>query len=489
MFDTLARTVPKDADYPARTWRLAVLGRVLDGTIYDGLQHEFHDEKSDGGEYIPLRKRRPSVRYNLCRLVVEDSIALLFGEGHFPTVDLADPKDRGALAEIIKESRLPQVMASASLIGSTGSVAILMRVLRGRVFFCEMGTGFLTPTYDPEAPDTLASVTERYKVRGGILAAQGYAIPLDAQDADWWFQRVWDTTTESWYLPQSVSDAAAGKKPALDAGRTVRHGLGFVPMVWIRNLPGGDDVDGACTFRAAIDTQIEIEYQLSQAGRGLKYSSDPLLLIKEPATSDDQIVRSAGNALVVSEKGDAKMLEIGGTAADAVISYVRALREMALESVHGNRSSADKLSAAQSGRALELMHQPLIWLADQLRTSYGENGVLPLARMVIEASRKMRLKVKGKDIAPFGEDAYPTLRWPGWFAPTVSDQEQQATALSTSRRAGHISRETAVKSIAATYDIEDVDAELQRIQADDDAEDARVARNAAKTTAVEPLSD
>ena len=72
-----------------------------------------------------------------------------------------------------------------------------------------------------------------------------------------------------------------------------------------------DPSDGACTFRAAIETQIEIDYQLSQAGRGLKYSSDPTLLIKEPATTDSEIVKGAGNALVVSEKGDAKLLEIG----------------------------------------------------------------------------------------------------------------------------------------------------------------------------------
>ena len=63
--------------------------------------------------------------------------------------------------------------------------------------------------------------------------------------------------------------------------------LGFVPMVWIRNLPSGtDDVDGECTFEAAISTIMEMDYQLSQAGRGLKYASDPTLLIKEPAISE-----------------------------------------------------------------------------------------------------------------------------------------------------------------------------------------------------------
>jgi hypothetical protein len=61
-------------------------------------------------------------------------------------------------------------------------------------------------------------------------------------------------------------------------------------------------------------TQVEIDYQLSQVGRGLKYSSDPTLLLKDPALADGDMVKGAGNALVVSEKGDARLLEIGGTA-------------------------------------------------------------------------------------------------------------------------------------------------------------------------------
>ena len=128
-------------------------------------------------------------------------------------------------------------------------------------------------------------------------------------------------------------------------------------MVWIRNLPGGQGVDGACTFRAAVETGIEIDYQLSQAGRGLKYSSDPTLLIKEPAGLEGELVRGAGNALVVSEKGDARLLEIGGTAAGAVLDYVRMLRELALEGVHGNRAEASRMTAPASGRALEMMNQ------------------------------------------------------------------------------------------------------------------------------------
>lgn len=218
--------------------------------------------------------------------------------------------------------------------------------------------------------------------------------------------------------------------------------------------------------RAAIETQIEIDYQLSQAGRGLKYSSDPTLLIKEPATNDSEIIKGAGNALVVSEKGDAKLLEIGGTASTAVLEYVRTLREFALESVHGNRANADRLTTAQSGRALEMMNQGLIWLADNLRISYGEGALLALARMVLRASHVYQLNVLGQEIAPMDPAVRLTLKWPRWYPPTAEDRQRDAQTLATLAGAGQISRESAIKSIADTYDIESVSTELRRITAD-----------------------
>ena len=470
MFDTISALVPRDTAYPDRTRTLDILNRVLNGTFYNVLPYSFNEERGAGGEYIPLRNRRPSVRYPLCRLVVEDSVSLLFSEGHFPAIDCQDAAVRDALAGLVKEARLNLVMTEAAIRGSIGSATILMRVLRGRVFFNYLDTQYLTPIWDPEAPDDLLSVTERYKVPGGTLAANGYDI--GDLDQEYWFSRSWDTDTETWFIP---TPTVSTQLPELDLARTVRHGLGFVPIVWIRNLPGfsvtGDPNDGACTFRAAIETQIEIDYQLSQAGRGLKYSSDPTLLIKEPATSDSEIIKGAGNALIVSEKGDARLLEIGGTASAAVIEYVRMLRELALESVHGNRASPDRLTAAQSGRALEMLNQGLLWLADSLRVTYGEGALLSLMRMVVRASQKYALVIGGERIAPLDASASLSLRWPDWYPASSEDRQRDAQTLSTLAAAGHISRETAVKTLAPTYDIEDIPGELHRIESDSNSKE------------------
>jgi hypothetical protein len=238
-----------------------------------------------------------------------------------------------------------------------------------------------------------------------------------------------------------------------------------VPIVWIRNLAGGKGIDGACTFRAAVETGIEIDYQLSQAGRGLKYSSDPTLLIREPAGLDGTMVRGASNALVVSEKGDAKLLEIGGTASQAVIDYVRILREFALESVHGNRVDASRLTTPSSGRAIELMNLGLIWLADNLRISYGD-GLLRLARMILRASHVFPLSILGETVASLDASAQLSLRWPEWYPDDALDRQRVAETVNALVSAELISRETALKTLGPRYGIEDRQAELARIKAE-----------------------
>ena len=465
MSDTIRDYIPRDADYPRRTRELDILRRVLDGNIYDVLPYRFDEERGPSGEYIPLRLRRPSVRYPLARIVVEDSVALLFGEGHFPTFDCANRNVQTALMDIAKESRLNLVMTEAAIKGSIGSVAILMRVLKGRVFFQPLDACYLRPYWSLDEPDALVRIVERYKVKGSQLSSLGYDI-LDISK-EYWFMREWTPTEEVWYKPTELGSDAPSQ---VDYGRTTQHRLGFVPIVWIRNLPGGsstgDPCDGLCTFRAAIETQIEIDYQLSQAGRGLKYSSDPTLLLKDPAVSDGEIVRSAGNALVVGEHGDARLLEIGGTATAAVIDYVRTLREFALESIHGNRASPERLTAAQSGRALELMNQGLLWLADNLRITYGEGALLDIASMVMRASQRYDLSARGSFIGRIDPTDSITLKWPKWNQASADDRQREAQTLATLAAAGHVSRATAVKSIADTYDIEDVDAELMMIETD-----------------------
>lgn len=465
-FISLKNTYTKDSDYPDRTFNILALTRVINGSMYDNLEYDFSVEKNEAGEYISLSKRRPSARTRLCATVVNDSVSLLFSEGHFPNCDCSDEETRDKLEKIIKETKLNEVMLKAATIGSVGSVAVLMRVLRNRVFFSVMNTAYLTPYWDHNEPDVLEKVTERYKLKGKILKQSGYA---DVEDNEmYWFQREWNSTAETWYLPQTLNDAKEGKSPAIDAKNTIEHKLGFVPVVWIKNLPrDDDDIDGNPTFPTeAIDLQIESDYLLSQGGRALKYQADPTLHIKQPAFGDSAIVKGAANAIVTATDGDAKLLEISGDAAHAVMDWVKGLREIALEGAGGNRSNADKLSAAQSGRAMELMNQSLIWLADKLRISYGEGALLDLLNMIVKASKVFKLvSKKGIEYGELSQDDELSLRWANWYQPTYADKQTQANTLDVLRKANLLSPKTAVKSLADAYDITDPQDELRLIEA------------------------
>lgn len=472
MYKTLQKTLKPDIDYPERTFRLQCLQRILRGTIYDSLPNAFHDEKNGAGEYIPLRQRRPCVRSNLCKIVVDDSVSLLFSEGHFPSIEVADENAKANLQRLLKELRLNEVMIDSATRGSIGSSAIHFQVLESRMFLKVMDTDYLTPVWKPKAPDTLEKVIEKYKVDGKALRDSGYTINDDDLAAQHWFMRDWDEMSENWYVPWKLATEKNDQKfkPSIDEDKTIEHKLGFVPIVWIKNLPGGDAVDGMPTFPdEAIDAQIEIDYQLSQGGRGLKYSSDPTLLIKEPAMGNDEqpMVKGAANALIVSQDGDARLLEINGTASAAVLDYVKHLRELAIEQMHGNRTSAEKISAAQSGRAMELMAQALVWLADKLRISYGEYAINELLCMIVRTASKMPLKFKnGDSVGNFDAAKNISLRWPAWFAPTAVDRMNTANTLSRLCNTGLLSRQTAIKVLAAEYDIADPEAEKLLADAD-----------------------
>ena len=461
----------KDSDYPARRVRIVALGRVLAGEQYDHIVTPFSVERTPGGEYIPLDRRRPTIRTGWSRSVVDDSVSMLFGQGRWPcpaasSADGAENPTVVALKALIDATQLATTMAEAATAGSVGSVAILFRVLANQPYFDVFPTAYLTPEWDPASPRALLRVTEKRKVRRADLIASGYTNLAEGVDT-FWFQRQWDASEEAWFIPWPVTDRTAA--PKRDAARSAVHGLGVVPMVWIKNLPGGDGVDGACTFSGGIDTEIEADYQLSQGGRGLKYSSDPTLLIKEPAGPLESPARIGGaaSALIVGEEGDARLLEISGSAADAVTNYVTHLHKYAMGAMHGDASDQDKLSTAQSGRAMELMKQPLIWLTSRLRMSYGDGGLIPLLRLVCLASNKIAGGVFCGEAKLTALD--PTglmLVWPPFFHPTYDDKRAEAAAITALVQGGVMSRRKAVQTVGDSYDLVDVDAELAEIARD-----------------------
>ena len=458
-----------DKDYSNREVKLHILEAFLDGSIYDNLT-AYYLEYSGGetsGKYIPLAKRRPSVIYPIHKIIVDESVSMLFGEGHFPIVRCEHEETTNCLDYLTRVSGLKTAVIELARAGSIGSSAFLIRVLDKKFYYEILNAKHLFPYFSPLNPTILKRLTESKKYDGATLQSMGYTIPKDEENYIFCLDREWDTENETYFLPYRTDTLTREEsvKRTKDENRSFTHGLGFVPILWIQNLPKTCCIDGESTFESIVDISIEMNYQISQLGRGLKYSSDPTLVIKNPTTlQDSQLVKGIG-ALTLDEKGDAYLLEMKSAATDAVINYFNLLRQMALEAVRGNRANPDKLGGLHSGKALQMLNSALISLVEELRLSYGQNGLLRIYTMMLAI---MELTDVDTGDCPPKQDfdcaGHLILSWPDWYAPTPQDTLQKAQAIQTLRGSGTISRKTGIKAVANEFDINDIEEEIKNVE-------------------------
>jgi hypothetical protein len=85
---------------------------------------------------------------------------------------------------------------------------------------------------------------------------------------------------------------------------------------------------------------------------------------------------------------------------------------------------------------------------------------------MLRAASVYKLTVDGQTLPPLPECAPLSLRWPAWYSPDSLDRQRDAATISTLVEAGQLSRETGLQVLAPSYDIEDIPAELARINAE-----------------------
>ena len=459
-----------DKDWSHRSARLHILQKFLNGSIYDNLE-PFHHEYTGGtdtGTYVPLIKRRPCIIYKLAKIIVDTSVSMLFGEGHFPVPRCEEHEDTTQFLQFItRKFDLRSVMIDAARKGSVGSVVVLIKILSGKFYFESIHSIHCTPIFNRENPSELIKLIEKKKVDGDSLRSQGYTVKKDDLKIDFYLQREWTQTQEIYYQPYKVEDEEKENfSPVEDKDRTATHDFGFVPAVWIKNLPKSTGIDGHSTFEDLLDINIEIDYLLSQHNRLLRYNSDPTLVIKNPASLEGTQITKGIGALNLDEKGEAYFVEITTGATKSVMEFLKALRELALEMVRGNRSNPDKVHGAQSGEALKMLYFELISLVEEMRLTYGEYGLVTLYSMCLKIVKSDKYELDLGEYMPNTNEEcenHLTLDWPAWYTPSALDKFNEAQTLATLIENQIISHETATTNIADEYNILDIDAEMKAI--------------------------
>lgn len=431
MFKKISATIqyPDWVRYLPRYRTLDILDRLLDGTFYDHLSHAFYDETKAGGTQPTLLvERRPSAQYHLPRMVSRWSARKLFAGRHVPRVRTKDGKGSKKVEKYLARHHFWNAMLEAAYYGSVGSVAATFRISESGALGVKIWRAkYCDPIFDDA--DELTSLRVRYLTSGGAMAAMG-AADMDPT-MQYWFIRDFVPGQEITYHPIKENDwdpvrgfKEKGRKLEPWPEKVFETGLDFVPGHWFKNLNGGKDPDGCCTWEDAIPNSIELDYTLSQIGRGTRYNAAPQPVIKGEilnAGEDGSVARGASTYIHLAadqkEEGgdtrsgsDAKLLEMSGSGLEASLKLIDRLRNMALEQIAASRKDPEKLKGPQSGRAMEFMDEDSDDLIMELRSSYGD-GALCLVRKIVEASKRFN----GLDPAQIN------LQWPRIFQPTPND--------------------------------------------------------------------
>lgn len=427
--------------YPAwanggRYARLDGFDRLLDGTIYDHLTHSFYDEKASNNDIISIQDRRPSAQYRLCRMVSRWCSRKLFSGRHAPLIRSQDKSAAKKVRKVVKTVRFWKAMAEIVYLGSVGSVAATFRLdNKGRPSITAWRSKFCWPSLNEE--NELTNLRIAYTSKGSSLMAYDPGFTDLEPQAEYWFIRDYGPQFEVTWVPPKKSEwnpvegfADKNQRYIPIPSLTFEHKLGFVPGHWFVNLPGGKYPDGACTWEDAIPISIELDYTLSQIGRGTRYNSAPQLVTIGSVMNQsdiDGIVRApvsriamqggykdeGGNTIAA---GDAKLLEMTGAGTEAALKLIDKLRNMALEIVSTSRKDPEKIKGTMSGRAMEFMDEDADDLIMELRSQYGEHGCLPFLRKILVAKR---IEIGAKI----------DLQWPRLFQPTPDDLAKMIPAL------------------------------------------------------------
>jgi hypothetical protein len=392
-----------------RFMRLKMLDLWLDGKFYDKIQTDFWQEEGGNGDYIPLICRMPAVQHNIPKLVARLCAHKLFAGRHVPRLKHEDETVQAKLQGIVDLLHIPASMIEAVKFGSVGSVLLLFKFLpvgetvKGAI---EVVRSYhATPRLDEfgELIDVMIHyITKGFRLKElGFTACEGKPI-IDSEK--YWYVRKIDNKSDIIYNPLAEHRwNPVNKGPGnLTESKVTNHELGFVPGIWIKNMPGGMAPDGECTWESGLNNFIEYDYMASQIGRGLFYSAAPQLVIKgdmlnvqESQTGQIrtgpvnciQLAPDQRDAMGGTITGhDAKLLETTGEGLKCGLDFNQTLKHATLEQISVSRKDLETIKGSMSGKAMELIDQEFLDLIQELRVQYCEFGYLPLIKKICNAA-------------------------------------------------------------------------------------------------------
>lgn len=486
------------------------LDRYADCRQYDALQFNWDGQRFGYGSeaamawpgYVALDQRRPSVRYNLGKLIISRLTAMAMGEESWPEVTVpGDEEAEDYVHALATESRLQERLQEARNRGGAAGTAVV-------------SFSFVDGVPRVKAHEAKHMYPQRWAdkdehVLGAVLKAYRYTrtVYVDGKPTpkEFYFARYWDEQVETVWDPIPLEQAQAGTWATATRSYTVRHGYGECPVYWTQNLPDSEREDGISDIDGLDTTFDKINHLLSATTKGTIANVDPTLVIKDdPVKNMGVVQKGTGHALF--SKGGAEYLELRGESVKTATALSNELVRYCLNTAGVVIGDPEKMGTkAQSSVALKMLYLPMCNQCDLLRVQYGSliirvlRGMLRAARLigsvepgpVMTTADGLRIQTKPVVLLPPkvemvdkpgapgeqstseekvtertpGKSDRLELKWPPYFQPTMTDVNQMVEA-ATKAKGQTVSQRTAVKFTAPVFGVTDVDAELAELAAE-----------------------
>lgn len=452
--------LPEGADKMFRSPKLEVFDAYYEKRQYDHLI-PWDNFKQQDGTYIPISKRQPKIIFNMPKVFSQRLTAKLVGDEVFPKMEVEDdPETTEYLRLIIKASKLKKrILEPVRRYLNSGSG--FMR------FYIEDGAFVLRHYLSKYCYPTLSAAGDLQKMRIRYTYEDKNDLDQQGKPKVKWYQLDLGPIEDILYdNPEFKPD----EDPVFQVVDSVQHNMGFVQGEWFRTCEVNDSPDGYSINEDILDFSDCLNYSLSQSDNAIQYNQDPQLWMKNMDEEElETLIRSASKAWNLGREGEAGFLESGMNGVTTAMEFRDKVRTNVMDIARVLLMDPEKMVAsAQSGRAMEVLHGPMVDLVKELRPNLGGSIESLVMKMAIA---NLFLATQGAPVPVIVPPGYQpksmviTMNWPPIFPMTLEDMQKKVQLTQSAVSSFLISEETGTKYIAKDFGVEDIEEERAKIAA------------------------
>ena len=431
------------------------------------LCNEQYDDKmpwdaGTDGEYIPIRQRKPRVIWNLPKRIVNTVASKLCGDDVFPNFHVEDDPDTEQFVSLLnKTANLKHnVLGAVKKTLGTGSNFLRFYVVGSTIRMVGYDAKYCYPQFDDEGHLSFVEIRYVYE---------------DEDDRD---ER--GNPKEKWYrLTLSNTEDALYDNPLFVAGSTapqftevarLTHGLGFVQGQWFRTEFNQHCPDGPSLLEGSLEFFDSLNYSLSQADQAVAYAQEPQLAVKGMDVDDiDELIKSSTKAWALGRDGEASFVEADLSGVEKGMELRDKFKQHITDVCRVVMLDPEKIvGSAQSAKAMEVLHGPLVELVGELRQMIGPQIEELVTKLVVVV---LTLNAQGMNeviAIPKGWEPKSltlTTDWPQIFPMTMEDLKNKVGVGVQVANANIISRESITRWVAKDFGIDNIDEEISKVAA------------------------